>query len=150
MANIHGTAVVVGRFGVLVLGPSGSGKTTLALELVRRAEGQGLFAAFVADDQLFPEPSAGRLVVAAPAGIAGLAEVHGLGPVPVPGIGTAVIDLVVELVEGSPRYQELVTRLVEGVGLPVVALPQRHVLQAAPVVFAHLRLGTFAGMRQNG
>ena len=51
--NIHGTAIVIGKTGLLFLGPSGSGKSSLAFACLAAAKPLGLSAALVADDQVF-------------------------------------------------------------------------------------------------
>ena len=110
--NIHATALVLGDRGVLITGPSGSGKTTLALTLIERCAAQQRFARLVGDDQLFVAARGGRLVASVPDTIAGLAEVHGLGPRPLPALANAVIDLVVRLVpeRDAPRLAGPVER----------------------------------------
>lgn len=149
--NIHGTAIVLGKHGVLITGASGAGKTTLALALLEKARSLGCFAALVADDQLFASARWGRLIVAAPETIAGLVEVHGLGPKPIATVKSAVIDLACELVapELTPRYLEPEPRDVAGVPIPALVLPARNVVQSTAAVFARLGFHPFAGMRQN-
>ena len=127
--NVHGTALVVGDRGVLITGPSGSGKTTLALALIAREAAAGRFARLVGDDQLFVEALGGRLVVACPPTISGVAEVYGIGPWPQPHLASAVIDLVVRLVPraNAPRLGEPQTETIAGVSLPAIDLPARSV-----------------------
>lgn len=137
--------MVLGDRGVLIAGPSGSGKTALALLLIGRFHAAGRFARLVADDQLFVRAEAGRLVVAAPEAIAGLAEVRGLGPRPVPHQRSAVIDLVVRLVDPpeSPRFAEPATETISGVALPRLDLPARDVTSSALAVTAWLKASSF-------
>ena len=141
-ANLHGTAVVLGDRGVLITGRSGAGKTALALCLVDLARARGHFARLVADDQLLLAARRGRLVVTAPASIAGLVEVYGLGPTPVAWEGCAVIDLIVRLVEApaAPRFQEGAEEIVAGIHLPSISLAERNATAAASAVMARLRL----------
>lgn len=152
MNNVHGTAVVVGAHGILIRGASGAGKTTLGLELMRRARAAGLFSALISDDQIIMAVESGRLVAAAPPRIAGLVEVHGLGPVTIPSIRAAIVDVALILSPGPdvPRYQEPASGVWEGVALPELTLGQRDTARSAAVAFAHLGLDPFAGMRQNG
>jgi len=105
--NLHGTAVLVGDRGILVTGASGSGKTTLALAIVARFAEQGRLCRIVADDQLLVSPHHGRVVCRAPAPIAGLAEVHGIGPRAVSFEPAMVADLVLRLVPAAQmeRFQ---------------------------------------------
>ncbi len=81
--------------GVLLRGPSGSGKSDLALRLI------GGGARLVADDQVELKPAGGHLSATAPAAIAGLLEVRGLGPVPVATAASAQLGLVYDLVESE-------------------------------------------------
>lgn len=137
--NLHGTAVVLGDSGVLILGRSGSGKTSLALELIAFAKGQGRFARLVADDQLFVRAANGRLVVEAPATIRGLVEVFGLGPTPSANEDIAVIDLIVRLVDvkSAPRFQEIGTEEVAGIEVPSLSMAEKSARAAVPAAFAH-------------
>lgn len=143
--NIHATALVLGDRGVLITGPSGSGKTTLALTLIETFAASGKFARLVGDDQLFVKASGGRLIASSPATIAGLAEVHGLGPRPVRHISPAVIDLVVKLAEAAdaPRFSDPLTELVEGIVLPRLDLPARNALASGLAVAAWLKAPPF-------
>lgn len=143
--NLHATALVIGSRGVLIRGPSGSGKTTLALALIERFGVPGRFCRLVADDQLFVAGHAGRLVCRAPATIAGLAEVAGLGPRPLPFEPAAVVDLVVHLVPASeiPRYQEDADEMIAGCRLPGLRLAARDVVRAVPAIASRLELPPF-------
>jgi serine kinase of HPr protein (carbohydrate metabolism regulator) len=140
-SNLHGTALLLDDRGILITGPSGSGKTTLALELIRQFAAAGRFARLVADDQLLVRASAGRLVVACPETIAGLAEVHGVGPRQLPARDSAVIDLVIRLMaQGeAPRYQEPTIEAIAGVAATRFDLPARNVTASALAVTALLR-----------
>lgn len=102
MTNIHASCVTLAnagrafganpRDGVLLLGDSGAGKSDLALRLI--AQG----ATLVADDriELFVRDDA--LWVRAPAKLAGLIEVRGLGIVALPHAAEARVALVIRLV----------------------------------------------------
>ena len=93
MVLVHGSCVDVAGVGVLLRGPSGSGKSDLALRLI------GGGARLVADDQVEVSAAGDHLSAAAPASIAGLLEVRGLGPVPVAAAASAPLGLVYDLVE---------------------------------------------------
>jgi serine kinase of HPr protein (carbohydrate metabolism regulator) len=138
---MHATALLLDDRGVLISGPSGSGKTTLALALIAQFAAAGRFARLVADDQLLVSAHAGRLVVSAPQSISGLVEIHGLGPCPVEHQGSAVIDLVVRLVEQgeAPRFQDTRTETISGIGIPLLALPARSVTASATAVTGWLK-----------
>jgi hypothetical protein len=71
--NIHASCVAVGGKGVLLLGPSGAGKSTLALQLIDGG------AKLVADDRCDLSARRGKLYAAAPASLAGLIELRGIG-----------------------------------------------------------------------
>ncbi|WP_114860325.1 HPr kinase/phosphorylase [Azospirillum brasilense] len=107
MATIHGTCVLVGPWdggqkkggnrgeapvGVLLRGPSGSGKSDLALRMIDAG------ALLVADDRVELRVDDGRVMATAPAALAGLLEVRGVGIMPVPAATQAEIALVVDLV----------------------------------------------------
>jgi serine kinase of HPr protein (carbohydrate metabolism regulator) len=123
--RVHATCVALrtrrGWRGVLLRGPSGSGKSDLALRLIDRG------GRLVADDQTELVPKAGRLFARAPATIAGLVEVRGVGIVRLAGdqlVAEVPLALLVDLV--SARHVE---RLPEpkrdsllGVELPLLAL----------------------------
>lgn len=86
--HVHGSCVAREGHGVLLLGPSGAGKSDLALRLLNRG------FTLVADDRV--EIVAG--IAAAPAGLAGLLEVRGLGIVRLPAYApNARLALVAEL-----------------------------------------------------
>ncbi|MGO7671808.1 HPr kinase/phosphorylase [Rhizobium ruizarguesonis] len=77
--NIHATAIVVGKTGLLFSGPSGWGKSMLAFTCMTEARRLGLFTALVADDQVFLSEEAGTVIAACPPSIAGLIELRGTG-----------------------------------------------------------------------
>ena len=135
--NLHATAVVIGERGIVIIGPSGAGKTTLALALLDHVAGLGGFARLIADDQLFVSVAGGRIVCKAPPPIAGLAEVHGIGPQPVAYERSAVIDLCLELVEGeTERFQEQASLTIEGISIPKIMVPARNVPAALQIVLS--------------
>jgi serine kinase of HPr protein (carbohydrate metabolism regulator) len=142
---MHATALVLGDRGVLITGPSGSGKTTLALTLIKRCAAQPRFARLVGDDQLFVAATGGRLVASAPDTIAGLAEVHGLGPRPLPTLANAVIDLVVRLApeRDAPRLPDPSNETIAGIAIPLLVLPSRNALAASLAVTAWLAAPPF-------
>jgi serine kinase of HPr protein (carbohydrate metabolism regulator) len=145
MQNIHATAILIGERGILISGPSGSGKTTLALALIDHFGWRGLFARLIGDDQLFVAAHSGRLVCRAPASIAGLTEVPGLGPKPVSCEPGAVIDLAIRLVAAAEmaRFQETLSETIAGCVVPRIDLAQRSVTAALPTVAAQLAIAPF-------
>jgi serine kinase of HPr protein (carbohydrate metabolism regulator) len=143
--NIHATALVLGDRGVLITGPSGSGKTTLALTLIDRFGSDERFARMVGDDQLFIAARGGRLVASCPPAIAGLAEVRGVGPRPLPTLASAVIDLIVRLVQehDAPRLPDPASETIAGIELPRLDLPERNAVAASLAVTAWLAAPPF-------
>lgn len=138
--HVHATALLLGDRGILISGPSGSGKTTLALALIERFRGCDRFARLVADDQLLVHPWWDRLVAASPETIAGLAEVHGLGPRPVAYMPSAVVDLAVRLVAqiDAPRLSDPQVETIAGVSLPRLDLPARNTTASCLAISAWL------------
>lgn len=122
MIVVHATCVSVSGVGVLLRGPSGIGKSDLALRLV----GDGAASCrLVADDQVILSLENGALMARAPAPLAGLLEVRGVGVLPVPSQADARVDLVVDLVDDPAALARLpapdtVTLL--GAGVPRVRL----------------------------
>ncbi len=135
MVTIHATCILVGGIGVLLRGSSGGGKSDIAVRLIDEG------ALLVADDRVQVHMDQGRLVATAPAPLAGLIEVRGVGILPVPSVSCAEIRLVVDLVPTGR-----VERLPE---LETVALMDRLVPRLALCAFeastpAKLRLAAAA------
>lgn len=129
----------------MIMGPSGSGKTTLALTLLRQFNAAGMFARLIGDDQLFVRARGGRLIASCPAAIAGLAEVHGLGPRALPHLDEAIIDIVVKLVEpaDAPRFSEPARETIARITLPRLDLPARKAAAAVLALTAWLKATPF-------
>jgi hypothetical protein len=96
--NIHASCVSIGGKGVLLLGPSGAGKSSLALQLMDGG------AKLVTDDRCDLFARAGKLYAAAPASIAGLIELRGIGIVAMPHAKNAHVAMAVRL---GPNRQRL-------------------------------------------
>jgi serine kinase of HPr protein (carbohydrate metabolism regulator) len=98
---VHGTCVMVGEVGVLIVGPPGSGKSGLALRLIDQPgfgiSGEIKRAYLVADDQVSVKREADQLVASAPLVIAGKLEIRGLGLVAVAHRSEAVLGLAIRL-----------------------------------------------------
>lgn len=94
---VHATTLDIAGLGVLILGPSGAGKTDLALRLI--VEG----ALLVADDQTLVEMRGDEIWATAPATIAGLIEVRGVGVLPAAIKRATRLALAVELTTSPER-----------------------------------------------
>ena len=115
--TVHATSVAIGGRGVLLYGPSGAGKSDLALRLIDRG------AKLISDDYTIVRSSGGQLSASAPATIAGMMEVRGLGVVDMPHVGEAPLALIVDLAQHIDRMPgDPEEWLVAGAPLPVVRL----------------------------
>ncbi|MBU6378879.1 MAG: ATP-binding protein [Gammaproteobacteria bacterium] len=130
--RVHVTAVAVGPHAVLLRGPSGSGKSDLALrmlalpaEAVALAFGHVLPVRLVADDQIDIAVVDGEVTTAAPATIAGLMEVRGVGVVSIGSVDGARVRLIADLLtSGSVERLPEPDAVVEFCG---ISLPHLHV-----------------------
>jgi serine kinase of HPr protein (carbohydrate metabolism regulator) len=116
-SNVHGTAVALGEYGVLILGPSGSGKSDLALRLIDRG------AVLVADDRVIITSSGAALSATAPEETRGLLEIRGMGIVQFPFLAERALHMVVQIktsVERYPMDRQLWTHL--DIALPIMHL----------------------------
>ena len=136
--NLHACAIAIGGKGILITGPSGSGKTSLAFGLMERCQRENLEAAFIADDQVLVRRNGNSLVVETPPAIAGKAELHGFGIVEVQHQSSAIIHLVVRLVDAEliERYPEPSFEEIEQVPIPRIEVPRQHEENAARIVMA--------------
>jgi HPr kinase/phosphorylase len=106
--RMHGSCVARGGQAVLLIGPPGSGKSDLVLRLL----GRGFD--LVADDQV----DIANGLVTAPAALAGLLEVRGLGIFRLPYAPSARLALVVDLVTRAERLPE--PAIHAGLNVPLV------------------------------
>lgn len=132
---------VKGWQAVLLRGPSGAGKSDLALRLIE-AGGR-----LVADDQTQIARYGKALIASAPAALAGLLEVRGVGIVKLSAhqlLSSAPLSLMVDLVspERVERLPEPATEALLGVDLPVLALAPFEASAAAKLRLALARIGT--------
>lgn len=137
--QIHATAIHwPGLGGALLLGPSGAGKSDLALRLI----GEG--ALLVADDQTLLVVRDGAIIARAPAAIAGLIEVRGVGLVAVPTIRSTRLAAAFTLAPGAApeRLPEPEARAVMPGGPP---LPHWTLDSFAPSASIAVRLALRAG-----
>ena len=118
--QIHGSCAARHGAAVIVLGPSGAGKSDLVFRLIDRG------FELVADDRVDLNDG----WVSAPAAIAGLLELRGLGIVRVAHCETAKLELVVML--GAPeRLPE--PRMWDQAPVPLVSV-EGHTASAAQMV----------------
>jgi RNase adaptor protein for sRNA GlmZ degradation len=112
--SIHASAVARDGRAVLLMGPPGSGKSDLALRLV--AAGWQL----VADDRVVLTPTGDGLIASAPARLAGLIEVRGVGIVP-EATHSATVALALDLGRAPERLPEPDWIGLSGVSVPLLA-----------------------------
>ena len=117
MIKIHATAVSINRSALLIRGPSGAGKSDLALRLM--ADG----AQLISDDYVELHVLSDRIWAHAPAAIAGLIEVRGLGILKHHNISGAPVCLICDLTAAN-KIERLpdppLVETIEGVRLPVM------------------------------
>lgn len=98
--NVHATAIVAGTTGLLFTGPSGSGKSALAFACLAQARRAGLYAALIADDQVFLEVAGDHVLARRPDPIAGLMEFRATGIASVESLPLAVMHVAISVVDG--------------------------------------------------
>ena len=116
--RLHATAVAIDGKAVLLRGPSGSGKSDLALRLIDAG------ARLVADDQSELRRHRDDLRVRAPATIAGLFEVRGIGILRLDTLTEAPVRLIADLV-GDDRIERLPSRrtvAILGIAVPLIEI----------------------------
>ncbi len=114
--TIHASTVAIEGRAVMIAGPSGAGKSDLALRLIDRG------AMLVSDDYTIVTARDGRLWSSAPATIAGMIEVRGVGIVDLPAAPPTPVALIVRLGADVPRLPDPRTRLIEGVAIAEIVL----------------------------
>lgn len=121
--TIHATAVRVADRGVLIRGRSGAGKSALALELIDDPRNAALL---VADDQVVLRNAGDGIMMSAPAALAGLIEIRGIGIVRLAPADETPLSLVVDLLpaEACIRHPDDSEKsaTVLGTGIPRLTL----------------------------
>ena len=115
---LHATAVAIDGQAVLLRGPPGCGKSDLALRLIDAG------ARLVADDQSELRRRGDLLVARAPATIAGLFEVRGLGILRLDALAEAPVRLIADLV-AADRVERLPpsrTDMILGIAVPLIEI----------------------------
>ena len=138
---VHATAIAIDSRAVLLRGASGSGKSDLALRLIDAG------ARLVADDQSELYRRGDAIIARAPATIAGLVEVRGIGIFRLDALAEAPVALIVDLVP-SETLERLPVRRSEtilGLALPLIALAPFEASAAAKLRLA-LRAFTEPGL----
>ena len=129
---VHATAIAIDGRAVLLRGPSGAGKSDLALRLIDAG------AHLVADDQVELRRAGEHVLVTAPAALAGLIEVRGVGILRIEAVADAALTLLVDLVPSGEveRFPENRCEDVLAVAVPLIALSPFEVSAAAKLRFA--------------
>jgi HPr kinase/phosphorylase len=135
---VYATAIAIDGRAVLLRGPSGSGKSDLAVRLIDAG------ARLVADDQSELSRRGDVLIVRAPATIAGLLEVRGIGIVRVDAVAEAPVALIAELVkpEKIERLPTPRTETIFELNVPIIELVA---FEASAVAKLRLALRAFTG-----
>ncbi|MBB4570438.1 HPr kinase/phosphorylase [Rhizobium leucaenae] len=124
--NVHGTAIVIGKTGLLFLGPSGSGKSSLAFACLAAAKPLGLSAALVADDQVFITQRDGAVIAECPPSIAGLMEIRYTGIVRLPYVSEAEMHCAIRPVDPATAErlppEDEKADVTESIRLPLIRL----------------------------
>jgi HPr kinase/phosphorylase len=141
-STVHGTAICIGKTGVLIRGAPGAGKSALALTMLDQP-GYGLgsrrlTATLVADDQVELRIRHGKIIMSAPPMLKGKLEIRGHGIVPLTVKSSIGLDLVVDLAasENIERMPETIDKKVEFLGIWV---PRLQLSNTDPAAAARLR-----------
>jgi serine kinase of HPr protein (carbohydrate metabolism regulator) len=115
---IHATTVAIDGRAVLLRGASGSGKSDLALRLIDAG------ARLVADDQSELCRQGDAIIARAPATIAGLIELRGIGIMRLDALAEAPVALIADLVPAAEveRLPARHTETILGLALPLIAV----------------------------
>ena len=117
--NFHATAIVLGMTGLLFTGPSGSGKSSMAFACLNAARQAGLYAALIADDQVFIEQAGPHIIARRPETIAGLMEFRGTGIGAVESLPSALMHAAVRCLPPGDGER---LQIGEGLSLPLVRI----------------------------
>ncbi|WP_112942599.1 MULTISPECIES: HPr kinase/phosphorylase [unclassified Rhizobium] len=124
--NIHATAIVVGKTGLLFMGPSGWGKSMLAFACLTEAHRIRIDAALVADDQVMISARNNMAIATCLPSIQGMIELRGTGIVRLPFISEAPMHYAVlpGHATGADRVppEGETTVVSQGLTLPVIRL----------------------------
>jgi serine kinase of HPr protein (carbohydrate metabolism regulator) len=129
---VHATAIAIEGAAILLRGPPGAGKSDLALRLIDGG------ARLVADDQAELRRVGNQILVGAPAVIAGLIEIRGIGILRIDPIEAAPLALLIDLVPSAEveRFPEARYEDILGLSIPLIALAPFEASAAAKVRLA--------------
>jgi HPr kinase/phosphorylase len=99
MKTVHASAVIYGRFGLLVRGASGAGKSSLLWQILHSDK----FSRLIADDRVYLDAQNGRLLASPHTCLEGRIEMRGVGIVQLPFLKIAQIDAVIDLCDEVER-----------------------------------------------
>ncbi|MFT4002186.1 MAG: HPr kinase/phosphorylase [Rhizobium sp.] len=144
--NIHATAIVVAKTGLLFLGPSGSGKSSLAFSCLAAAKPLGLAAFLIADDRVLISNDDARVIATCPPSIAGLMEIRHTGIVRLPYLSEGDMHVAVRPVDPAtadrlpPEDEQM--EITATVRLPLIRLAATC---ANPLAVIMAKIGTSLG-----
>lgn len=124
MKTVHASAVIYGRFGLLIRGASGAGKSTLLWQILN----SNRFSRLIADDRVYLEAHHGRLLASPHSCLAGRIEMRGVGIRQLPFENSAQIDGVIDLCDEVERLPLVKTVEIKGVLLPFLSISLKNEL----------------------
>lgn len=138
---LHGTGILIGDQGVLLIGKPGSGKSDLALRLIDRG------AKLIADDSVKLIKGSSRPELHAPKRIAGRMEIRNLGILAFDHVPSAELYLCVQL-DGEPvRFPEVrQTAIYAGFPIRTIVI---NAFEASAPIKVELALRELAGQGVN-
>lgn len=145
--NSHGTGILIGEHGILIMGVSGAGKSLLALDLIEQAQLRGEQGLLISDDRVLLSTDEDGLVMEPPATIEGMIELRGRGIIRLPYAKQAHVHLVVDLVDKEERLLEEseLTTNINGIFVPRCPVPHRGLIDGL-----HQRFLVHAALRALG
>ncbi|EAU42651.1 hypothetical protein FP2506_07416 [Fulvimarina pelagi HTCC2506] len=141
--NVHGTALLIGRVGILIRGPAQSGKTSLCISLLRRAASISQTAYLIADDRVDLRTCEDQIIMSSPEALTGLVEIAGIGIVREETAESSPLLLLVDLVAAEERTrmpdEDASIHILHGHRVRRIALPMRDAAFSADVILTLLK-----------